>query len=333
MVFGGIMAGLILLCALVPFLGIFMPVPIVLVYVRYGGRTAVLTAIISALLTTMFIGPVQAFLMTVPMGILPGLAFGYGFRNKLRPLLIVVIATVTFFAGWTANFAVTKTLVLGGRDPIADAMESEAVKDQWEQLFASVEKIGEQQQPANEQQAQAKEKNLAVIREFKNNPTGVFWTLLPASLLIGGLFNSWLNYMFCRATLPRFGHDVPAPTPFSRFILPAWSAWLFVPSLAGYLYFANAGLNVPWWVKVIQNVALPVVFAFFVYGLAVVYGYLRIKQEMGKLPSVLMAVVPLFLLGATAPFMYAVIGSMDTVLDLRGLGHGIWKLRPPEETP
>lgn len=333
MVFGGIMAGLILLCALVPFLGIFMPVPLVLVYVRYGGKTAVMTAIVSALLTAMFAGPVQAFLLTVPMGILPGLAFGYGFRHKLRPLLIVVIATVVFFASWTANYAVTRALVLGGRDPIADMVETEPIKSTIDQFWGTIEQVGEQQQPANEQQAKAKADNLATIKQFRSNPTAMVWALLPSSLLLGGIFNTWINYMLCRATLPRFGHDVPAPTPFSRFTLPAWTSWVFVLSTAGSLYFARSLLDTTWWVKLILNVATPVQFIFFIYGLAVVYGYLRIRQNMGKASSMALSLAPMLLLGLTAPQMYAMVGVADTVFDLRGLGHGIWKTRPPEETP
>ncbi|HWH72464.1 MAG TPA: DUF2232 domain-containing protein, partial [Candidatus Sulfotelmatobacter sp.] len=118
------MAGILLVCALVPFLSIFLPIPLVLVYVRYGGRTAVLTAVVSALLTAMFKGPIQAFLITVPSGILPGLVFGLGFRRKLKPLVIGLLAVAVFFGGFAAEYMVTRVAILGGQDPFENALQS-----------------------------------------------------------------------------------------------------------------------------------------------------------------------------------------------------------------
>jgi uncharacterized protein YybS (DUF2232 family) len=332
MVFGGIMAGLILLCALVPFLSIFMPVPLVLVYVRYGGRPATMTAIVAALLTAMFTGVVQAFLLTVPVGILPGLAFGYGFRHRLRPMLIGIIAIVTFFLAWSANYAVSRTLVFGGQDPIAQSMESKEAKAAFKTFFDSYVQIAEQTPPRDEAAAQARAASIEQMRLFAEHPAELYWALLPTILLIGGAFNTWLNYMLCRTVLPRFGHDVPAPTPFSRFSLPIWMVWAFALFTLPTAYLARSILNAPWWATVLINLGTLLQAVFMLYGLAVAYGYFRIKQEMGKFAAVMWSLLPLFFMGVMGPMIYAVVGMADAIFDFRGLGHGMWK-RPPEETP
>lgn len=332
MVFGGIMAGLILLCALVPFLSIFMPVPLVLVYVRYGGRTATMTAVVAALLTAMFTGIVQAFLLTVPLGILPGLAFGYGFRHKLRPMLIGILAILTFFLAWSADYAVTRTLVLGGQDPIAQMVESEEGKAAFKTVFGALTQALEQTPPRNEADAQVRDATIAQYREFGEHPAALYWALLPSILLIGGAVNTWLNYMLCRSVLPRFGHEVPAPTPFSRFTLPVWMVWAFALFTLPAAYLSRSILNAPWWATILINLGTLLQAVFMLYGLAVAYGYFRIKQEMGKFGAVMWSIIPLFFLGVSGPMIYAVVGMADAIFDFRGLGHGMWQ-RPPEENP
>lgn len=332
MVFGGIMAALILVCALVPFLSIVMPVPLVLVYIRYGGRTATMTAIVAALLTAMFTGVVQAFLLTVPVGILPGLAFGYGFRHKLRPMMIGIIAVLTFFLAWSANYVVTRTLVLGGQDPIEQSMESQEAKQAIEKLIGVFEQAVEQTPARDEAEQASRSASIAQMRQWGEHPTVLYWSLLPSMLLVGGVVNTWLNYMLCRFILPRFGHDVPAPTPFSQFTLPLWMVWAFAMFYLPSLYVAQSLLDAPWWAKVLFNLGTVLQTVFMFYGLAVAYGYFRRKQEMGKLGAVMWSVVPLLFLGAYGPLIYSMVGMADAIFDFRGLGHGMLK-PPPEETP
>ena len=87
LVFGGLMAAMTVVFSLVPGLSVLMPIPLVLAYVRYGGRIAVMTATAATLFTMAFTGVVSAIL-AIPAGILPGLVFGMGFRRKWKPLTI-----------------------------------------------------------------------------------------------------------------------------------------------------------------------------------------------------------------------------------------------------
>lgn len=323
------MAGILLLCALIPFLGIFLPIPLVLVYVRYGGRTAVMTALVSALLTAMFKGPIQAFLITVPAGIMPGLVFGYGFRNKLRPLIIGMLAVLTFFASFGASYVVTRAAVLGGRDPIVDMVKP--FEPAFEKMRAATQAQIDAVEPKNEAEAVQKKNALTMVTEMKGNFVTYTHGMLPSSLLLGGVLSAWINYLLCRATLPRFGHDVPAPYPFSRLRLPMWSIWVFTISSMAFQYVGQSFINAPWWVKTIQNVFMLAQMVFAVCGVAVIYGYFRIKKQMAKPPAVMLSLAPL-MFGAIGLQVFTLGAMFDTIFDFRGLGHGLWR-RPPEETP
>ncbi|HYF92945.1 MAG TPA: DUF2232 domain-containing protein [Symbiobacteriaceae bacterium] len=333
MVFGGIMAGILLVCALIPFLGILLPIPLVLVYVRYGGRAAVLTAVVSALLTAMFKGPIQAFIITVPGGILPGLAFGFGFRRGLKPLVIGLLAVAVFFGGYAADYVVTRAVVLGGQDPFENALKTEEGRRFLENNTKTMEAYLNTQKPSTDSQKAALEQQRAMLAELRENPIGVVWATLPIGLFLFGSFFSWVNYGLCRAILPRFGHPVPAPSPFSRFALPIWLIWAFVLTNFGTAYVGNSIVAAPWWVKVAVNIASPLAMIIALCGLAVAYGWLRIKQNMSKPAAVVVAVAPILLLGMNMVGMYTMLAMLDTVFDFRGLGHGLFRRRPADEPP
>lgn len=324
LVFGGIMAGLVLVCALVPLLGLFMPIPLVLAYVRYGGRVAALTAVVSALLAVMFKGPVNAFLLTVPGGILPGLAFGYGFRHQLKPLFIGVLAVLIFFVSYSSEYVVMRAALFDGRDPIAAAAEMEPVKRINEQVFQAMDQIAALTVPRTDAERAALERAQARNAEMRADPVGWIWTLLPTSLLLGGAFVTWWNYLLCRWILPRFGHEVPAPTPFSHFRLPSWVVWVFAISTFGLAYLGRSLVNAPWWVKLAVNVATPLQLVFMLTGMAVAYGYLRMKRNVNKPAAVVLTLLVMFIPGLGIQ-LYTVLAMWDTIFDFRGLGHGLLK--------
>lgn len=329
------MAGILLVCALIPILGIFLPIPLVLVYVRYGGRTALLTAVVSALLTAMFKGPVNAFLITVPGGILPGLAFGYGFRHKLKPLVIGMLAVAIFFGSFAAEYVVYRAAILGGQDPLEAALQTTEGQALMEKNLRAVELMTTAQPPRTESEKALQEQQLAWIGEMRTNPIGIFWAILPTGLFLMGAMMSWINYVLCRVVLPRFGHEVPRPSPFSQFRVPMWLLVVFLVSNYGVLLYAGASLvTAPWWAKVLLNIGAPLGMIVAPAGLAVAYGWLRIKQEMTKGAAVAATVAPILFLGLnTSLTLYIWLAIWDSIFDFRGLGHGFWKRRQPEETP
>lgn len=111
-----------------PLLRIFFPIPIALVYLRWGNRAAWMSALVSGLLLSVLMGPPRSLLFVIPyglMGVLLGVvwkrrspwivsislgtllgAFGFFFRIWLMSILVgqdlwvYLITQVTEFAQW-----------------------------------------------------------------------------------------------------------------------------------------------------------------------------------------------------------------------------------------
>jgi uncharacterized protein YybS (DUF2232 family) len=330
LVFGSLMAALIVVFALVPVLSLLMPVPLVLAYVRFGGRAAGLTAVVAALFSAMFVGPLQAFFLLIPAGILPGLAFGYGFRHKLKPLVIGLLAVAVFIGGWAAEYVLMRALVLDGRDPIATALESEQGRQALVRMTDFMEGLQAGQPAETAQQKRAIEMTKTWASEIQANPVQVTWMLLPSVLFLLGTLSAWINYMLCRMILPRFGHEVPAPAPFAAFRLPVWLTLIFTTAFWGAGFIGNSLLHSPWWVQLILNVLPPLQLIFVLAGIAVAYGYLR-KKEVSKGIAIAFSLSG-FLMGPFGLYIYMMVAMWDSIFDFRGLGHGLIKPRP-EQTP
>jgi len=332
LVFGGLMAALVVVFSLIPGLSVLMPIPLVLAFVRYGGRTAVLVAVAATLFNMMFNGLVSGILV-IPAGILPGLAFGLGFRRKWRPLSIGIVAVLTYFLGFALTYVVTRLAMFGGRDPFVALLEEPATRTLVDQMVAVMVSLAETIESTATQsggtltpaQTQMVEQYRQMAEMLQRDPVGVIWTLLPASLFFSGVVSSAINYLLCRFTLPRFGHEVPAWTPFAEFQLPTWSVWLYiVMSLLAPFFLRGDMTALPWWGKLLLNIFSPMMMIFMLAGAAVAYGFLR-KHGLGAGGAAAIVVVGTLLLGQLGPQVLVLLALWDTVFDVRGLGHGIWK--------
>ncbi|WP_342589502.1 DUF2232 domain-containing protein [Symbiobacterium terraclitae] len=150
-------------------------------------------------------------------------------------------------------------------------------------------------------------------------------SLLPASIFFSGVASSAVNYMLCRFTLPRFGHEVPAWTPFAEFRLPTWSVWLYASlALLAPFFLSGDMVSLPWWGKLLLNVFSPLMMIFMLAGVAVAYGYLR-KRGLSGGSAALIVILGTLLLGPLGPQLLVLLAMWDTVFDVRGLGHGLWR--------
>jgi len=323
LVFGGLMAALVVVCALIPFLYFFLPIPLVMAYTRYGGRVAVLTSIVAVAFSALLVGPVQAFLLLVPGGVLPGMAFGFGFRHKLKPLVIMLIAVSVFFVSFGADYFVTRLALLGGQDPIITMLESPEVKQTMDQYFGLMEERLLAAEPQSEADRAALDQALSQLQEMREHMPDIMRVLMPSALFLAGVVTSAFNYMLCRLILPRLGMEVPAPTPFGEFRLPIWVTWAMVLVLFASQYIGGSLLDAPWQVQVLVNLATPLLYICTFVGFAVAYGWLR-KRNIPKPAAILLVVAVLLFMGQRGLYFYLLLAMWDTIFDFRGLGHGLF---------
>lgn len=79
-------------------LRIFFPIPTTLVYLRWGGRAAGMSVLISSLLLTVLVGPTRSILYAIPYGLM-GLQLGFMWQRRANWLYSIVSGTIVFAIG------------------------------------------------------------------------------------------------------------------------------------------------------------------------------------------------------------------------------------------
>lgn len=96
-----------------PLLQIFFPVPIALLYLRWGSRTAWMGALVSGLLLSVLMGPTRSIVYVVPYGLMGVLL---GATWKRRSPWIVSIGLAALLGAFGVFFRLWLLLVLSGED-------------------------------------------------------------------------------------------------------------------------------------------------------------------------------------------------------------------------
>jgi uncharacterized protein YybS (DUF2232 family) len=96
-----------------PLLPIFFPVPIALLYLRWGNRTAWMGALVSGLLLSVLIGPTRSIIFVVPYGLMGVLL---GVTWKRRAPWIVSIGLAALLGVFGVFFRLWLLLILSGED-------------------------------------------------------------------------------------------------------------------------------------------------------------------------------------------------------------------------
>jgi uncharacterized protein YybS (DUF2232 family) len=86
-----------------PLLRIFFPVPIALVYMRWGNRAAWMATLVSGLLLTVLMGPTRSVLFIMPFGFL-GVLLGYFWRRGANWLISISLGSILGTAGLFFRF-------------------------------------------------------------------------------------------------------------------------------------------------------------------------------------------------------------------------------------
>jgi uncharacterized protein YybS (DUF2232 family) len=213
---GAILAALVALFAIatryLPLLGaataLLCPLPLAILVIRHGFRTAAIAAVAATLVGAMLAGPLVGLAILVSFAPM-GLVLGIGAQRGWPAVRTVVIGGIVSFVSIVLNFL---GLMGGGRvsfDEMARTMDRsiEMAGGLYTRLGLSPEQI----EAATKQMQQA-----AQLLPY----------LLPWTLVFAALFAAWLNYEVGRRVLHRFGYRWPTLPPLSTWRLPAAAIWL-----------------------------------------------------------------------------------------------------------
>jgi uncharacterized protein YybS (DUF2232 family) len=97
-----------------PFLKIFFPIPIALIYLRRGNRASWMTAIVSSLLLLVLMGPIRSLFFLMPYGLM-GVILGICWTRRLSWLVSIASGAVIgslglFFRFWLNSILLSENL-------------------------------------------------------------------------------------------------------------------------------------------------------------------------------------------------------------------------------
>ncbi len=119
-----------------PLLRVFFPIPIALVYLRWGKRAAWMAALVSGLLLSVLMGPTRSILYVIPFGVM-GVALGGLWRRKTTswPVSISLGSLIGtfgfFFRFWLLSALVGQDLWVYVTAQVAEMVEWVFVKLGW----------------------------------------------------------------------------------------------------------------------------------------------------------------------------------------------------------
>ena len=300
----GIFLVIILVTFAVPPLGVLVgmltPVPLILVYLQRGKITGLITISAVGLALLFLVGPELAIIFIVAYGIMAAamaeatrLSFSFEKILLISTLAPAVLTLLMLFAG------------LAGEEGSSMKALEDTIKSTAESYIQILEKSGETPE------------NLKVIRKSVEDRAPIAARAVPSFVLISSLVGAVINFLAVRYLWLRFysrkyfeGMNV------SRWMLPDVMVWVLIASV-GSIFF-GPGIS-----RVLgMNLAIILVFLYFLQGLSVVTHILKAKAFPKWVWIVVFILIPL------NPMFFGLVvgmGLFDIWVDFRKI-----RVTPPD---
>lgn len=237
------------------FVGMFTPVPLILVYLQRGKITGLITITAVGLALLFLVGPQWAVAFITAYGIMAA-AMAEATRLSFSFEKILLISTL---APAVLTGLVIFTGIVGKEGSPTKYLEN-ALKQEAEEYIKAIEKSGETPEKIKD------------IREYIDQMAPVLASIFPAFILVSSLVGAVVNFLAVRYLWLRFyskryfeGADV------SRFLLPDELVWVLIGSV-GALVVGEGMLQ-----TVGLNLAFVLLVLYFFQGLAIAIHILREK--------------------------------------------------------
>jgi len=303
MIEGALLAAITIILSLftlyLPVLGVFAsliwPVPIVILGIRHGFRTSILSTVVAGVFVAILSGPIQAFTVVLGFGLI-GIAMGWAIKRDFSPFKVLLIGGISSFISKVVLVGVS--LLVMGINPITQ--EITLMKE-------SLTMIGNMYKGMGMSPDTVK----STITQF-NSVLDLMAVAFPGLLLISSFMDSFLTYQVTKAILSRLGQKLEQFTPFWQWQLPAYTVTLF---LLGKLFTM---LEVYWPVGALKVLGLNLIVifsvAFFLQGFSVL-AYFLAKWNVSKVLRIIIVFLIFF-----NPIMTLIIfwaGMLDILFNFR----------------
>ncbi len=286
------------------FIGFIWSVPVILLGVRHGLKWSALCLAASGVLIALIAGPVKGLLLVCDLGFV-GLTLGWTLRKGLPPERVILWGALVSFLSKILLVAIS-VFIMGL--PLID-LSPENTAHIMESMLAVMDKFNLPPEVVEQQKAFMQQLLPVMARMIK--------AILPVSLLLGALFDTFVNFHAARLVLRRLGTFVPDLLPFREWVVPQSVFFTFTASLLlmSWQQAAPEGILHMAGLSVFVLSGIPLV----LQGVAVFFFFFHKYNLPGLTKSFFVAIVVSFWL-VTFPALM-IVGMMDFVFDFR-------KIRP-----
>lgn len=204
-----------LIALYVPFLGVFAsliwPVPIIILGLRHGVKTSILSTAVAGIVVAMLQGPWQSFNVVLGFGLM-GVAMGWALRKKFSPFKVLFIGSAAALVAEVA--LILTTIYIMGFNPMK--MELSAMKDSIAMVGNMYKNMG------------ASPETIKQVVESYGKILDLLTLAIPAMLVISSAVSAFLNYQVTRLILSRLGQKLEDFTPFWQWKLPDYTVFFFL---------------------------------------------------------------------------------------------------------
>ncbi len=290
---GALLAALVAILGLTSYytgLGWLQALPILLAYLRNGGRNAVLVTVVGCFVLLLLGGPLPA-LSTLGFGAALGLVPGWAVRRGAGVALTLVAMSVAFSA--VTVLGALGAIVVWHQDIWAETWNSS-----WKAARTFLATHASLLAASGLTPASA----LALLRD-----------LVPIIIGVGVLGQALAVYVLAAVVLGRLGQPLPTVPSFARWRAPRWLLWVYVAALGAY------GLGLGHGQQVLAAVALNFVVGlgalYSVIGVAAVYGWLRHRGLTRRSAVFTAAIGGLLVEASRLSVLLALLGMLASQFD------------------
>ncbi len=272
------------------------PVPLALLVRRFGAGFGLAGILLTALLLSLFIGPLGALSMLINMG---GVGFWYGWaaRRGVKPWLVIVVGVLISAAGMLALLALSSALAG------FDALDFGEQVHEFVQFYVNT-------MDANGNLSQLL--GTMTTAEYAALLEERVLQMLPSSLIFVSMFEAGIAYALTTYIFRRLGYAVAKLPPFVEWRLPWYTLWGLIIALACWL------LNRQTPMEILQLIADNVMYIYqallMLAGLTFFYWQAAFWNTRWML--FVFVVLLIFAFQLVAPAL-VLVGLLDSLFDLR----------------
>lgn len=294
---------IVLFVYFMPLLGVagvvILPIPIAVLYLKYGFRLAVTSTIGSLIIVSVILGPMTGISMSTLFG-LTGLALGYSFKKNLKVSTSILILSVASIVGFSISIFVN--LIFVDKNMFVNLLDS-TIKQFKESFELSIKMSG----------ATANTEQMRLLQEQMDRITPeMMLSLLPGGLVIYAFAGAVINYNVTRKILKRLRFEVRESVSFDRFYIDnRIGALIIILTCLGIILNQR---NVPGADYILNSSQVIMSLTFTLVGSAVVYNYVMKKMRIGKTAAIVILVFAVF---SRMSVLIFYIGLADMIFDFR----------------